>query len=179
MFLTRLAVSLFEFALAVLMAGVVIGITYHVFIRANPDFDMETEIKKGNTAVGALVASILYAASTMLMRGMDAVVGLFRLHMGGPSEGGWALWQLALMGLGHLVFSMVLAVFTISLTLRLFGRLTRRVEEGKELQKGNLAVGLVLSSVVIVVSLYVGEGVSALSKALVPQPSIGRIQISH
>jgi hypothetical protein len=28
-----------------------------------------------------------------------------------------------------------------------------------------------------VAALYVGEGVSALSKALVPQPSIGRVQI--
>jgi hypothetical protein len=37
--------------------------------------------------------------------------------------------------------------------------------------------GLVLSSVVLVAALYVSEGVSAISKALVPQPSIGRIEI--
>jgi hypothetical protein len=40
-----------------------------------------------------------------------------------------------------------------------------------------MAVGILLSSVVLVASMYVGEGVSALSKALVPQPSIGHIQI--
>jgi hypothetical protein len=38
-------------------------------------------------------------------------------------------------------------------------------------------VGILLSSVVIVATLYVAEGVGALSKALVPQPSIGRIQV--
>jgi hypothetical protein len=35
----------------------------------------------------------------------------------------------------------------------------------------------VLGAVVLVAALYVGEGVSAISKALVPQPSIGQIEI--
>ena len=54
MFNTRLIVSVFEFALAVLMSGFVISLTYRVFIKANPDFDMEAEIKKGNAAVGQI-----------------------------------------------------------------------------------------------------------------------------
>jgi uncharacterized membrane protein YjfL (UPF0719 family) len=177
MFVTRVLISLFEFLLAVVMSGMVIYLTYRVFIKANPDFDMEEEIKKGNVAVGTLVGAILFAASTILHRGMDSVVSLFRLHMTTPSEGGYPLWQLVLMGIGHLTMSMVLAVLTISITLRLFGRMTTKMEEGKELQRGNMAVGILLSSVVLVASMYVGEGVSALSKALVPQTSIGRIQI--
>jgi hypothetical protein len=72
---------------------------------------------------------------------------------------------------------MLLAVITISVTLRLFGRLVKSLHAGQELQRGNLAVGIVLSSVVLVAALYVGEGVSAISKALVPQPSIGQIEI--
>jgi uncharacterized membrane protein YjfL (UPF0719 family) len=148
MFVTRVLISLFEFLLAVVMSGMVIYLTYEVFIKANPDFDMELEIKKGNVAVGTLVGSILFAASTILHRGMDSVVSLFRLHMTSPSDGGFALWQLALMGVGHLTMSMVLAVLTISITLRLFGRLTKKMQEGKELEKGNMAVGILLSSVV-------------------------------
>ena len=48
---------------------------------------------------------------------------------------------------------------------------------GEQLQQGNLAVGMLLSAVVFIATLYVGEGVSALTKALVPQPKIGTIQI--
>jgi hypothetical protein len=66
---------------------------------------------------------------------------------------------------------------TISLTLRLFGRFTRHIHPVKELEKGNVAMGILLSGVVIVATLYVSEGVGSLSKALVPQPSIGRIQV--
>jgi uncharacterized membrane protein YjfL (UPF0719 family) len=175
---TRVIVSLFEFTLAVVMSGIVIALTYRVFIHANPDFNMEAEIKKGNTAVGALVAAILFSASMILQRGMSSVVSMFRLHMIAPGQTPFTSLQLVLIGLSHLVMALILALLTISITLRLFGRSTRKhLGAGKELEKGNLAVGLVLSSVVIVAALFVGEGVSSLSKALVPQPSMGRVQI--
>ena len=87
------------------------------------------------------------------------------------------LWHLALVGLGHLVVSLLLAVLTISVTLRMFGRFTSEMQDGKELQKGNVAMGILLSSVVIVATFYVSGGLSAISRALVPQPSIGRIEI--
>ena len=174
---TRILVSIFEFALAVIMSGMVIYLTYKIFIKANPDFDMEDEIKKGNTAVGTLMAAILFSASMILQKGMGSVVSMFRLYMSAPGENGLGIGKLSLLSLGHLSISMLAAVITISVTLRLFGRLGRTLQAGKELQKGNLAVGILLSSVVIVAALYVGEGVSAVSKALVPQPSIGQIEI--
>jgi uncharacterized membrane protein YjfL (UPF0719 family) len=177
MFVTSLLISLFEFALLVVMSGLVIYLTYRLFVRANPDFDMEIEIKNGNIAVGILMATILFSASMILEKGLGAVMGMLRLHISAPMQSGLPLWQFLLLVLGHLVMSMVLALFTISLTLRLFGRLGRRISPGKELQKGNIAMGLLLSSVVLVAAFYVGEGVSALSKALVPQPAMGQIQI--
>jgi len=177
MFNVRVMVSLFEFVLSVVMSGVVIYITYKVFIKANPDFDMEDEIKKGNVSVGILVSAILFSASTILQKGMSSVVSMFRLYMSAPGDDGLGLGRLALLSSAHLGVSLLLAVITISLTLRLFGKLGRSLHAGKELQKGNVAVGILLASVVVVACLYVGEGVSAISKALVPQPSIGRIEI--
>jgi len=177
MFNTRLIVSIFEFLLAVVMSGLIISLTYRVFIKANPDFDMEEEIKKGNAAVGTLVAAILFAASMVLQKGLGSVVSMFRMYISAPGEGTLGLGKLALICVAHLGLSMLLAVITISVTLRLFGRLVRSLHAGQELQKGNLAVGIVLAGVVLVAALYVGEGVSAISKALVPQPSIGQIEI--
>ena len=177
MFLIRMLVSIFECILAVLMSGCVIYVTYRIFIKANPDFDMQAEIKRGNVAVGLLVSTIVICASVFVEKGMASAVQIFRVYMTLPAHASRPVWQLALVGLGHLVFSLLLAVLTISISLRLFGRLTAEMEEGKELEKGNLAVGLLLSSVVIVATFYVSGGLSALSRALVPQPSIGRIEI--
>ena len=72
---------------------------------------------------------------------------------------------------------MMLAVVSISVTLRMFGRLESELHAGKQLQSGNVAVGILLAAVVAISSMYVREGASALSKALTPQHSIGRIEI--
>ena len=177
MFVTQVVRGLFEFVLMVVMSGLVIWITYRAFVTANPDFNMEDEIKKGNVAVGVLMAAILLAASMILQKGLGSVVTIFRVYISTPTESGFRFWQLCLMAAGHLVMSMVLALLTISITLRLFGRLSHRITPGKELEKGNVAMGVLLSGVVLVAALFVGEGVSALSKSLVPQPTIGRVRI--
>lgn len=179
MFATRVIVSLFDFALMVVMSAFVIAITYRIFIKANPDFHMGEEIKKGNTSVGILVSFILLSASYILMAGTESSINMFRMHMLAPSEENESVLKIIGLILAHLSVSMILAVISISVTLRMFGRLERELHAGKELQKGNLAVGVLLGAVVLISSMYVREGVSALSKALTPQPSIGRVQMGN
>jgi uncharacterized membrane protein YjfL (UPF0719 family) len=174
---TRFAVSIFHFVLMVLMSGFVIFWTYRTFIRANPDFDMEDEIIKGNMAVGLLVGTILYCASQILMAGTDSSMQMLRMHLLAPTEENASVLGLLARMTGHLAISMGLAVVSISMTLRLFGRLARRMHAGKELQKGNIAVGILLSSVVLVSSIYIKDGVTSLMKALTPQPSFGQISV--
>lgn len=178
MFTTRVIVSLFDFFLMVVMSAIVIAATYRIFIKANPDFDMGAEIKKGNVAVGILVAIILISASHILMAGTDSSIAMFRMHLLAPSDENESMAKILVLIAGHLTVSMMLAVVSISVTLRMFGRFVRdQMRAGQELEKGNVAVGIVLGAVVLVSSMYVREGVSALTKAMTPQPSIGRIQI--
>jgi uncharacterized membrane protein YjfL (UPF0719 family) len=176
MFTTRVVVSLFDFILMVVMSAFVIALTYRIFVKANPDFHMGQEIKKGNAAVGILMAAILVGASYILMAGTESSIAMFRMHMLAPQENE-SLLRIFVLIAAHLTLSMTLAVLSISITLRMFGRLERELRAGKELQGGNVAVGIVLSAVVLISSMYVREGVAALSKALTPQPSIGRIEI--
>jgi uncharacterized membrane protein YjfL (UPF0719 family) len=181
MFFVRLAVSLFELALMVVMSGVIIYLIYRVFIKANPDFDMEAEIARGNVAVGILVSTIMVSAALLLQKGLSASVEMFRLSVSAPDEVSLPLWQTGLLTLCHLLLTLSIAVFTISATLRLFGRMARNINPdmrlGEHLKNGNVAVGILLSAVVFIATMYVGEGVSALTKALVPQPKIGSIEI--
>src|SRR3954469_12454259 len=97
MFFTRVVVSLVQFGMAVVMSGVVIAFTYRIFVHANPDFDMQEEIKKGNTAVGTLVAAIVFAASMILREGMSSVVSMVRLHLQAPGQTPFTMWQLLLL----------------------------------------------------------------------------------
>jgi len=181
MFLIRLMVSLFELALMVVMSGVIIYAIYRIFIKANRDFDMEEEIARGNVAVGILVATIMVSAALLLEKGLAASVGMFKLSISAPDELSLPLWQTGLLTLCHLVLTLTIALFTVSATLRLFGKMARNINPqmklGEHLKNGNAAVGILLAAVVFIATHYVGEGVSALTKALVPQPTIGKIEI--
>ena len=179
MFTTRLLVSLFEFCLTVIMSVLVVYINYRLFEHANPDYDHEVELAKGNVAVAILLAALLFSSGLMIQKGIYPVVSLFRLYMTSPLEATLGRSQMFLYGVAHLVMAFVLTVFTMSFALRLFGRLTSELRPGKELQKNNVAVGIVLASVVLVVGLYVSEGLGSLSKSLIPQPSMGRVQVMH
>ncbi|MBI4370317.1 MAG: DUF350 domain-containing protein [Elusimicrobia bacterium] len=176
-FVTRLLISVFELAASVIIAVFVIFVSYRIFIRANTDFDEEEEIKKGNVAVGILLAAIMVASAMIIQKGLYPIMSMIRIYLTSPVNQTFTQWQVPVFALAHFMMVFGLAVGTISFSLRLYGRLTRHVQEGKELQKGNPAVGMVLGAVVIIVAMYVGDGIGSLAKALVPQPSIGRIQI--
>ena len=55
------------------------------------------------------------------------------------------LTKLALFAVSQLALVLVLSLLTVSFALRFYGKLTRKeIHNGEELQKGNVAVGIVL-----------------------------------
>lgn len=177
MFATRLLVSLFEFFTTVVMAVLVVYVNYKLFAYTNSDYDHEEELKKGNTAVAILLAALLFASGMMVQKGIYPIVSLFRLYMTTPLEMALSRGQMVFYALAHLVMTFALSVLTMSFSLRFYGKLTKNLKAGQELKKNNAAVGIMLAGVVLVVGLYVSEGLSSLSKSLIPQPSMGKLSI--
>jgi uncharacterized membrane protein YjfL (UPF0719 family) len=173
----RVVVAFFEFFISALVSVAVVYVMYRVFVITNKDYDGEEEIEKGNVAVAILTVGIMISAAGFVQYGLDAVERMFLLYMTTPVHEAFGGLRMAAYGAAHLVVSFFFAVFTIILSLRLFGKLCSRMHLGDELKKGNVAVGILLAGVVFVVCLFVKDGVGSLSKALLPQPSIGRVQI--
>jgi uncharacterized membrane protein YjfL (UPF0719 family) len=161
------------------MAVLVVFATLRALIRSNTDFDEDEAIRKGNTAVGVLVAALLMGSAYIMFNAFDPMADVLRRFLTHPGacDLGWR--RLALYSIGNLVLAFFIVVGTMFLTLRLFGRMTRseRMRAGVELERGNVAVGILLASVVGIVSMFVGDGVKALSKAVLPAPAVGSIRI--
>lgn len=177
MSLIEIAMGLAKLGVSAALAVLVVFVTYRVFIKANTDFDEEIEIKKGNTSVGILVAALLVGTANIIHQALSPVLELITSHFTVSGPGDVPTWKLGLFALAHLTLAFTMTVVAISFSLRMFGKLTTNIQEGKELHKGNIAVGVVLSGVVFVVALYIGEGINALSKSLIPQPSATRMRI--
>ena len=46
-----------------------------------------------------------------------------------------------------------------------------------QIRKGNVAVSVIVSAVVLVIALYMQQGVGSLAKSLVPQPQLGDMRM--
>ncbi|HLE06248.1 MAG TPA: DUF350 domain-containing protein [Candidatus Nanoarchaeia archaeon] len=64
-------------------------------------------------------------------------------------------WELFLIKLGELTISLMVAVLSVVLSIKVFDKLTHGVDEWAELKKGNMAVALVVSSMIISISIMV------------------------
>lgn len=170
--------ALFEFLLTVTLALLVVYGNYRLFIATNRDYDAEAEMKKDNSGVAILLSAMLIAGGLIVREGIYPVVSLVRLYFTSsvPYMNGWQVLGLAL---GHLGLVFLVAVYTISLSLRFWGRLTSNVKNGEELKRGNFAVGIVLAGVVLVMAIFISDGISRLTKSLIPQPSMGHVEFAN
>jgi uncharacterized membrane protein YjfL (UPF0719 family) len=174
---TVILLSLFEFALTAALSVLVVYVNYRLLIVTNRDYDAEEEIKKDNKGVAMLLAGLVIAGGLIVREGIYPVMNIVRLYFTTPQPE-FSAWQMVALAAGHVVLVFAVATLTLSLSLRFWGRLTPHVQNGAELKRGNFSVGIVLTGVVLVVALFMSEGISRLTKSLIPQPSIGQVQFA-
>ena len=76
------------------------------------------------------------------------------------------LWENAVFGIIQLVIAIAFSVVALYIGFWVLGKITKGINEEKELAKGNAAVGILVASVFIAIALVVQSGVSGLSVAL-------------
>jgi uncharacterized membrane protein YjfL (UPF0719 family) len=170
-------VSVFEFLLSVVLAVFVVYLSYRGFARMNRKaYDAQKEIYAGNVAVALLMATLMYAAALVMRESIYPVMSIITVGITSGGEGGYSYGMLAVHCLGHLAFGFLLSVGCVHAALRAFSWLNRRIDENTQIKNGNTAVAVIMSSVVLVVALYVQSGVGALAKSLLPQPQLGGME---
>jgi uncharacterized membrane protein YjfL (UPF0719 family) len=69
----------------------------------------------------------------------------------------------AAVGLFQLIISIVFAVIALYLGFAVMSKITNKIDEEKELARGNMAVGIVVGSVFVAIALVVQSGVSGVT----------------
>lgn len=177
MFTTRLIVSLTEFGLSVFLSIFMVFWSYKSFAQVQTEFDAEEELKKGNVAVAILLGSLMVGASLIMKKSLYPVTSTITVYLSSSPGSRVPLWMLALYCLGHLLFGFIITVGSIELSLRTFEKLSSKFDEDKEIARGNAAIAIVMAAVVLVTSSYLQEGVSSLTKSLIPRPALGQLRV--
>jgi len=79
----------------------------------------------------------------------------------------------AVVGIIQLVIAIVFAVAALYIAFWVLGKITKGIDEEKELAKGNAAVGILVASVFIAIAVVVQSGVTGLSVGINKAISLG------
>ncbi len=69
----------------------------------------------------------------------------------------------AIVGIIQLVIAIILAVVALYIGFNVLGKITKGIEEEKEIARGNAAVGILVASVFIAIAIVVQSGVAGVS----------------
>jgi len=83
------------------------------------------------------------------------------------------LWENALIGIIQLIIAIILAVVALYIGFTVLTRITRGIDEAKELARGNAAVGIIIASVFFAIALVVQSGISGISVGISKALSVG------
>ncbi len=153
-------VGLIQLIIAIILAVVALYIGYATFSKITKGIDEIQELKKGNVAVGIIIAAIFFAIAIVIQSGVAGIsIGITNALSGD--------WYSLLAAFIQLILGILLAVGTIYLALNIFDRLTKGINEFEELKKGNVAVALMMAGVIVATAVIIQSGVTGITAALV------------
>jgi uncharacterized membrane protein YjfL (UPF0719 family) len=147
---SQLYLGLAQLALAIVLSAVAAYLAFYLFQVLTRNLDEGKALSEGNAAVGLVLGATVVAVAIVLRPALWVDTSTWDV--------GKTLIIKALVAEAvHLLIGLVFAVVTLALAILIFAGLTRGIDEVKELENGNLAIGALLAGVVIGVGLMVSQ----------------------
>lgn len=157
--INNIMIGIIQLIIAIILSIASLYIGFAILGKLTKDIDEEKELAKGNVAVGILIASIFVSIALVVQSGVAGIsVGLEDAIAGN-------IYSL-IASLVQLVLGILLAVGAIYLALNIFDKMTKGIDEFKEIEKGNVAVALEMAGIIIAVALIIQSGVLGITSSL-------------
>lgn len=145
-----------QLVISIVTAALVAYLSIWLFDKTTRNIDEWNELRKGNVAVGIVLAAIIIGVGIILRPGLAPAV--LNLDVG-PTNA--VVIRLAVQ-LIQIVVGLLLAVVSIGAAVWLFTRLTGSIDEWAEIGRGNVSIAIVLAGVIIATSLITGTALDAI-----------------
>ena len=150
-----------QLVISVITAALVAFLSIWLFDKTTRGLDEWNELRKGNVAVGVVLASLIVGVGIILRPGLAPAA--LNLDVG---PGNAVVIRLAVQ-LIQILIGLLLSVVAIGTALWIFTRLTGAIDEWAEIGRGNVAIAIVLAGVVIATALIVSTALDAILLMLV------------
>lgn len=151
----QLLVSVAQIVVAVILAAIASYLGLLLFNRATRDLDEWAELRRGNTAMGLVLGSIILGIALILRPALTVPA---------IADTGTRLYPVIalLVQAAAILLGLVLALSAIIFAVGLFDRLTGQIDELAELQQGNVAVAAVMVGVILAASLLMSRAIEQI-----------------
>ena len=150
--LGQLIVSVANIIIAIILGVIASYIGVWLFAKSTRHLDDWGEVRRGNTGMGVVMGAIIIGIAIILKPAVDLPL---TVEIANPF--------IVLLGeLVGIAAGLLLAVSAIVFSAGMFDRLVGDIDELSELQRGNLAVAVIMGSVILAVSLLISGAVASI-----------------
>ena len=155
--------SVLQLLISISLASATVYLGLRLFDKTIRKIDALKEIKKGNVAVAIFIAAVVLSIAIIVQVGVENITVLL-----GPEQTTSVMMAAILVGVLQLLVSIVLAIFSISLAARVLERVASEIDCISQLKRGNIAVGILMSGVLLSIAFVIRAGVAGLVCAINP-----------
>ncbi|MCU0451386.1 MAG: DUF350 domain-containing protein [Bernardetiaceae bacterium] len=164
---------LFLLALMELTLSLVIGVlmVYVTYLVVNRFVKTRFAIGDDNVAFAILTAGILLAVGLTVSGTIQPIFSMVRVLNRQAETSQAILVEVGKYAFLFLSISMVAALVVILSGLYLYLSLTK-INEFKEIAANNVAVGLIVGTIVVIIAIFVRDSVGLLLESIIPYPDL-------
>ena len=148
-----------------------------VFQKLTQGINETEELKNNNIAVAILNGAIVLAIIIVVRNSIETAITIFSNTLRNPEAVLMTYVKTTFLMLGHIVLAGIIAFTAVYFALLIFMRLTKDLDEFKEIKGNNIAVSIFLSVIIISIALLLEPGLRTLLDALIPFPPVSFIDI--
>ena len=163
--------------LSLLIAVTLIYLASKIFRKLITGINETEELKKNNVAVAILNGSIILALILVIKNSIESSVTIFGNTLRNPETVFSNHLESGAIMIGHILLGGIIAFSAIYVALQIFIRLTKDLDELKEIKENNTAVGILLGIIIVSMALLLQPGLDAILNSLIPFPPVSLIDI--
>lgn len=160
-----------QIGLSLLLGVLVLYVCMRILARLS---SRRFHIEHLNLAYCVLASGMLFAVGYLMQSLLQPAIDTIRMMYNKHDNIGMAIGMSALYLLMYFGIGAVVSIASVWSSFKAFTFLTTDIHEEEEIQKNNTGIALVIAVVMVVMALFMREGVDNLASALVPMPEVPR-----
>lgn len=160
--------------------SIVVYAAIKIIFRLNSRFDLHNQLLQNNSAAGILMASILVGTTYVVFQNLNALKAMVELHMVVAPHLSASRLGLSIFFILGLFYAILIAAVTTAVILVVFGKLLAGKNYADVIvNQRNIAVSIVLATIIVISSMFVGTSTAGLIRSVMPQIDAGQIEIAE